>query len=142
MTALLAGYKGDYYENDRLYASMSISGLAHVVAVSGMHVAFLVGVLQSMMGKNRGSSLLCMGLVWAFVVMVGSPPSAVRAGIMLSLLLLAPVMGRVNDRTTSLSFAMTLILISNPFAAGSISLQLSFGAMAGIFLFSQPIYEY
>lgn len=142
MTALLAGYKGDYYENDRLYASMSISGLAHVVAVSGMHVAFLVGVLQSIMGKNRRSSLLCMGLVWAFVVMVGSPPSAVRAGIMLSLLLLAPVMGRVNDRTTSLSFAMTLILISNPFAAGSISLQLSFGAMAGIFLFSQPIYEY
>ena len=74
--------------------------------------------------------------------MVGSPPSAVRAGIMLSLLLLAPVMGRVNDRATSLSFAMALILISNPFAAGSISLQLSFGAMAGIFLFSQPIYEY
>ena len=142
MTALLSGYKGDYYENDRLYASMSISGLAHVVAVSGMHVAFLVGVLQSVMGKNRRSSLLCMGLVWAFVVMVGSPPSAVRAGIMLSLLLLAPIMGRVNDRATSLSFAMALILISNPFAAGSISLQLSFGAIAGIFLFSQPIYEY
>ena len=142
MLALLSGYKGDYYENDRLYASMSISGLAHVVAVSGMHVAFLVGVLQSIMGKNRRSSILCIGLVWAFVVMVGSPPSAVRAGIMLSLLLLTPIIGRVNDRATSLSFALALILISNPFAAGSISLQLSFGAMAGIFLFSQPVYEY
>lgn len=142
MKALLAGYKGDYYENDKLYASMSISGLAHVVAVSGMHVSFLVGVLQSVMGKNRRSSILCIGLVWAFVVMVGSPPSAVRAGIMLSLLLLAPIMGRENDRATSLTFAMALILISNPFAAGSVSLQLSFGAMAGIFLFAQPIYGY
>lgn len=40
MTALLSGYKGDYYENDRLYASMSISGLAHVVAVSGVQYLF------------------------------------------------------------------------------------------------------
>ncbi len=142
MLALLSGYKGDYYQNDKLYASMSISGLAHVVAVSGMHVSFLVGVLQSLMGKSRYSSLLCMGLVWAFVVMVGMPPSAVRAGIMLSLLLLAPILGKVNDRLTSLSFALALILVFNPFAAGSISLQLSFGAMAGIFLFAQPVYEY
>lgn len=141
MLALLSGYKGDYYENDKLYASMSISGLAHVVAVSGMHVSFLVGVLQSVMGRNRRSSILCIGMVWLFVLMVGSPPSAIRAGIMLSLLLLAPVFGRVNDRATSLSFALALILMQNPFAAGSISLQLSFGAMAGIFLFAQPLYE-
>lgn len=142
MLALLSGYKGDYYENDRLYASMSISGLAHVVAVSGMHVSFLIGVLQGIMGKNRRSSVLCIGIVWAFVLMVGSPPSAIRAGIMLSLLLLAPIVGRINDRATSLSFALALILMQNPFAAGSVSLQLSFGAMAGIFLFAQPIYEY
>lgn len=142
MLALLSGYKGDYYENDRLYSSMSISGLAHVVAVSGMHVAFLVGVLQSALGKNKRSSVLCIGLVWVFVLMTGSSPSAVRAGIMLSMLLLAPIAGRVNDKLTSLSFAVALILLSNPFSAGSVSLQLSFCAMAGILLLSQPIYNY
>ncbi len=142
MKALLAGYKDDYYENDKLYASMNVAGLAHVVAVSGMHVAFLVGVLQSILGKNRRSSLVCIVLVWLFVVMVGLPLSAVRAGIMISILMLAPLLGRINDRATTLSFALSVILISNPFSAGSVALQLSFGAVAGMFLFSQPVYEY
>ena len=71
--------------------------------------------------------------------MVGSPPSAVRAGIMISLPMLAPVFGRVNDRATTLSFALALILLSNPFSAGSVALQLSFGSVAGMLLFSQPI---
>lgn len=142
MKALLAGYKDDYYGNDKLYASMNVAGLAHVVAVSGMHVAFLVGVLQSILGKNRRSSLICICLVWLFVIMVGSPLSAIRAGIMISLLMLAPVLGRINDRATTLSFALSLILITNPFSAGSVALQLSFGAVAGMFLFSQPIYAY
>lgn len=142
MKALLAGYKDDYYGNDKLYASMNVAGLAHVVAVSGMHVAFLVGVLQSLLGKNRRSSLICICLVWLFVVMVGSPLSAIRAGIMISLLMLAPVLGRINDRATTLSFALALILVTNPFSAGSVALQLSFGAVAGMFLLSQPIYAY
>lgn len=142
MKALLAGYKDDYYGNDKLYASMNVAGLAHVVAVSGMHVAFLVGVLQSLLGKNRRSSLICICLVWLFAVMVGSPLSAIRAGIMISLLMLAPVLGRINDRATTLSFALALILVTNPFSAGSVALQLSFGAVAGMFLFSQPIYAY
>ena len=142
MKALLAGYKDDYYGNDKLYASMNVAGLAHVVAVSGMHVAFLVGVLQSLLGKNRRSSLICICLVWLFVIMVGSPLSAIRAGIMISLLMLAPVLGRINDRATTLSFALALILVTNPFSAGSVALQLSFGAVAGMFLFSQPIYAY
>lgn len=80
--------------------------------------------------------------MWLFVIMVGSPLSAIRAGIMISLLMLAPVLGRINDRATTLSFALALILITNPFSAGSVALQLSFGAVAGMFLFSQPIYAY
>lgn len=140
MKALLAGYKGDYYNDDKLYSAMNIAGLAHVVAVSGMHVAFLIGVLQSVLGKTRRSGIMCIALVWLFVIMVGSPPSAVRAGIMISMVLLAPIAGRINDRATMLSFALALILLANPFAAGSVALQLSFGAVAGMFLFAQPLY--
>ena len=132
MKALLAGYKGDYYNDDRLYCAMNIAGLAHV--------AFLVGVLQSVMGKTRRSGIICILLVWIFVVMVGMPLSAVRAGVMMSMILLAPVLGRINDRPTTLSFALALILLTNPFAAGSVALQLSFGAVAGMFLFASPIY--
>lgn len=60
---------------------------------------------------------------------------------MIGIPMLAPVFGRVNDRATTLSFALALILISNPFSAGSVALQLSFGSVSGMLLFSQPIYE-
>ena len=142
MLALLTGYKNEYYQNDRLYSAISVAGLSHVVAVSGMHIAFLVSVLNMLFGRNRRTSLLCIILIWLFVVTVGSPPSAVRAGIMLSLLLLAPVFKRENDAITTLTFALAVILASNPFSAGSVAIGLSFSATAGIILFAQPIYKW
>lgn len=143
MKALLTGDKSEYYaEHEDLSCAMSIAGLSHVVAVSGMHVAFLVGFLQLILGKNRRCSLVCLVLVWLFVIMVGAPASAIRAGFMQSLLLLAPIFKRENDAITSLSFALALILLANPFACGNIGLQLSFAAMAGIVLFGDNIYHW
>lgn len=142
MLALLTGDKSDYYKDDSLYTSMSISGLSHIVAVSGMHVSFLVAFLQLVMGKNRRSSIACLALIWLFVIMSGSSPSAVRAGLMLSVCLMAPVFNRENDRLTTLSFALAMILAINPFSAGSVSLQLSFAAIAGIYMFAKPIFDY
>ena len=142
MLALLTGDRSEYYKDDALYSAMGVSGLAHTVAISGMHVSFLVAFLQLVMGKSRRTSVLCLTLIWAFVIMSGSSHSAVRAGIMLSVFLLAPVFGRESDRTTSLCFALALILAANPFAAGSVSLQLSFAAMAGIYLFAQPVFDW
>lgn len=142
MLALLTGDRTDYYKDEALHSAMGVSGLAHIVAVSGMHVSFLVAFLQLVLGKSRKTSVLCLALIWSFVVMSGSSPSAVRAGIMLSVFLMAPVFGRENDRTTSLCFALAVILAANPFSAGSVSLQLSFSAMAGIYLFANPVYEY
>ena len=142
MKALLTGDKSEYYaEHEDLSCAMSIAGLSHVVAVSGMHVAFLVGFLQLVLGKNRRCSLLCIVLVWLFVIMVGAPASAVRAGFMQTLLLMAPIFKRENDAITSLSFVLALILLANPFACGNIGLQLSFASMAGIVLFGDGIYN-
>lgn len=140
MLALLTGDRDGYYLDEELSSAMSISGVAHIVAVSGMHVAFLVGFLQLILGKNRRSSLVCIALVWVFVAMSGAPPSAIRAGFMQSLLLLAPILGRVPDKATGLTFALAVILLQNPFAIGSVGLQLSFAAMAGIYLFDKPIF--
>ncbi|HNX99190.1 MAG TPA: DNA internalization-related competence protein ComEC/Rec2 [Oscillospiraceae bacterium] len=141
LKALLMGDKTDYYAQGDLYVVMRASGLAHVVAVSGLHVAFLIGFLQLILGRTRRSSLLCLALVWFFVVMTGAGPSTVRAGFMQSMLLLAPLFGRENDGLTSLSFPLAVILLLNPAAAGSAALQMSFGAMAGILLLSPRIFE-
>lgn len=142
MRALLLGDKSQLYDDEALTLAMSRAGLMHTVAVSGMHVAFLVGLLRYVLGAGRKAALGSMALVWAFVLVTGATPSAVRAGFMQSLLLMAPVLRRENDPPSSLSLALALILMKNPFAAASISLQLSFGAMAGILCFSGRIYDW
>lgn len=139
MKSLMLGDKSDLYADNGLYLSMNRAGLLHVVAVSGMHIAFLVGLLQFLFGRTWRSSLLCLCLVWFFILVTGSPHSAVRAGIMQSFLLLAPLVRRENDPVTSLAVALALILLGNPFAAASIGLQLSFAAMAGILCLAEPL---
>ena len=140
MKALLAGDRSDYNKDISLKTAMSYAGFAHIIAVSGMHVAFLVGFITMILGKSRRSSMICIGLVWLFVLTTGAAPSAVRAGVMQSMLLFAPVVKRENDPITSLMAALALILAINPFAAASVSLQLSFGAMAGILCFGDRIF--
>ena len=139
MKSLMLGDKQDLYQDQSLYLAMNRAGFLHIVAVSGMHIAFLVGLLQLLLGKTRSSSLLCLGLVWLFVCITGASASAVRAAVMQSFLLIAPMVNRENDPVTSLSAALALILLTNPYAAGSVGLQLSFSAMAGILFLSERL---
>lgn len=139
MKSLMLGDKQDLYRDQNLYLAMNRAGFLHVVAVSGLHISFLVGLLQLLLGKTKRCSLICLGFVWFFVLVTGAPPSAVRAAVMQSFLLLAPLVERENDPLTALSAALALILLWNPFAAGSVGLQLSFSAMAGILFLAEPL---
>jgi len=139
--ALIVGDKSDIYRDDAQYVALSRAGLMHVVAISGMHVSFLVAFLRLVFGKGRRSSLLCIALIWMFVTVSGLSPSAVRAAFMQTMLLIAPLLGRENDTVTSLSAALAILLLINPFAAANISLQLSFSAMLGIILFADRMTE-
>lgn len=142
MQALLLGDKSLLYEDQGLHLALTRASFMHIVAVSGMHVAFLVGLLRMLLGAGKRSSLLCLLLIWLFVLVTGASPSAVRAGIMQSFQLTAPLLRRENDPPSSLAFALALILLENPFSAASISLQLSFAAVAGIFCFAGRIYRF
>lgn len=139
LRALLLGDKSDFYDDLPLYAAMRGAGFMHIVAVSGMHIAFLAGMIQLFFGAKPSSSVVGILLVWFFVFLTGASPSAVRAGTMQSVLLLAPIFRRENDPLTSLAAALALILLANPFACASISLQMSFSAMAGMVLLAEPL---
>ena len=104
-----------------------------------MHIAFLVGMIQLLFGARPASSVFGILLVWFFVFMTGASPSAVRAGTMQTILLMAPVFRRENDGPTSLAAALALILLVNPFSCASVSLQMSFSAMAGMILLAEPL---
>ena len=122
---------------------LTVAGLSHVVAVSGMHVSLLVGALYLVMGRaRRAAAAIGIPLVLIFMLLTGLSPSVVRAGIMLSLLLLAPLLHRESDPPTALSAAALLILLFNPYTVANVGFQLSFLAVAGLLLLTGPLYRH
>lgn len=141
MKALLTGDKSEYYDDDALYVAMKKAGFTHIIAVSGMHVSFIIGLLRLWTGRRRMTAFTGIPLIWFFAAMMGLSPSVVRAAVMMTLLLLAPIIRRENDAHTSLAAALLLLTLINPEAIGSLSLQLSFAAMAGIILVTPRVYR-
>ncbi len=138
--ALLTGDTSALSDSDR--SDLSTAGLSHVVAVSGMHISILLGTVYFFVGRRqRTAAFVGIPLMLLFVLMTGCSPSAVRAAVMQSLLMLAPVFRRESDGPTSLCTALLLLVGQNPWVVASVSFQLSFGATAGIVLFSQRLYR-
>lgn len=140
LTAELTGDKSAMDDGD--YLAMQETGLAHLFAVSGLHCAFLVTLLALLISRRQ--RLLCavtIPLLLFYMVMVGMSPSVVRACIMQIFLLIAPLFRRGSDPLTSLAAALLVILLYNPFAAASVSLQLSFSATLGMVLLSPRLYK-
>ena len=128
--------------SDGFTSSLQRTGLAHTVAVSGMHLACLAGFLALLLGRgSRRCALVSLPILFLFTLIAGSTPSVVRAAVMVAMLQLAPLVGRQRDSFTSLAFALFILLVHNPFCAASVSLQLSFTAVAGILLFSGGLQE-
>ena len=138
--ALMLGEKQALYD-ENLDIPLKNAGIMHAVAVSGMHLAFLLGFFRLIGGRGRRSALLTIPALVTFVLMAGATPSVVRAALMATLFLLAPIFRREADPPTSLCAALAVLLAANPFSAGSVSLQLSFGALIGILLVTQRISE-
>ena len=138
--ALMLGDKSALYAQD-LDIPLSTTGIMHTVAVSGLHLAFLLGFLRLFTGNRRMTAIIGLPMMVVFVVMAGCSPSVLRAAFMTALVLFAPLLGRENDPPTSLLTALAILLAANPFAAASISLQLSFASMAGLFCVSGALYR-
>ncbi len=135
-SALLLGDRTnlDYEMN----TSFQVSGIIHIIAVSGLHVSILFGLLQSVLLKKRVlSCLLGIPVLFLFAAVVGFTPSVTRACIMQALMLLAMLTEREYDPPTALAFSILVMLGTNPMVILSVSFQLSVGCMLGIFLFSE-----
>ena len=79
LTALLTGDKTDLYDDGAHYYPLADAGLAHVVAVSGMHVSILLGMIVLVCGERRRLAAgIGIPVVVCFVLMTGAPASAVR----------------------------------------------------------------
>ena len=138
--ALLLGDKtGLSYEDKN---DLAIAGIYHAVAVSGMHISILLGMILLLCGGNhRLAAALGLPAAAFFIVMTGAPASAVRAGVMQALVLCAPLVRRENDPPTTICAALLVLLAQNPWALLNVGLQLSFASTAGIVFFAGGLYR-
>ena len=141
MTAILTGSKRSLSVDAD--AALSESGLYHILAVSGMHCGFLLALVVLITGRQRRklTAVSVIVVLVFYALLTGSSPSVVRACVMLSMLVTAPIFRRESDPFTSLMAALLLILLQNPFAVASVSLQLSFAAVAGLLWLTPKLYH-
>lgn len=138
MKGLLIGETQGIYADDELDNALAITGVAHVISVSGMHLTFLYLAMLSLFGRRR-AAIFGAPLVIVFTLMAGCTPACVRACVMLLLSMLGTLLNREADDLTSLGLALLLLLGANPMSVANLGLQLSFGSMLGMVLISPHI---
>lgn len=136
--ALLLGDTSELgYETD---TDFQISGIRHIIAVSGLHVSILFTLISHAAFRNRFlTALLGFPVLFLFAAAAGFTPSVTRACIMSSLMLTSALVKREYDGPTALSFAVLLMMTGNPLVITSVGFQLSVGSVAGIYLFAPGI---
>ena len=128
--ALVTG--DDSFLSQALDTSMSRSGTSHAMVVSGSHITCLVAMALTVTRRPRRQALFLIPFLLFYAFMTGGSPSALRAVLMQGVFLAAPIARRESDGPTALAAALLALLLQNPYAAGSVSLQLSFTSVAGI----------
>lgn len=134
---------GDKFGIDRdLYDNIKASGLAHVLAVSGLHVSTLAAALYFVLKKLKVNSkisfVVVLALTFAYSMLCSFTASSLRAVVMSGVSMFASSFGRKKDDLSSLSLAAILILLFRPCAITDIGFLLSFASVAGIFMFARP----
>ncbi len=125
------------YETD---TSLKLSGIRHVVAVSGLHIAVFMSVLYFITGRRRWlMAVIGTPVLLLFAAMAEFTPSITRACLMQLLYLLAMCWDKEYDPPTALGFAVLVMLMKNPMTVTSMSFQLSVGSVAGILLFGKRL---
>jgi competence protein ComEC len=136
--AMALGIRDDLGE---LRDVFSASGLAHILALSGLHVGILVaalGLLLTPLGRQRFPLLIAF--VWLFVLLVGPTPSILRAASMASAVLLSLYFGAGRIAAwPSLALSVIIVLLYNPAFIQDISFQLSYLAVIGLLLIAPPL---
>ena len=135
LKGMLFGDKnGMSYETKQAYRN---SGIAHLLAVSGLHTALWCGIilaiLKALKLKERTSAVICLLFLSGFVIISAFTPSVIRASIMMASLLIAPLFNRKGDPFNTLGLAVFVLLAVNPYNILSVSFQMSAAATLGVF---------
>ncbi|MDR7870199.1 MAG: DNA internalization-related competence protein ComEC/Rec2 [Tissierellaceae bacterium] len=141
MTSIFLGQSS--YLKDEDIDTYRDMGLAHILAVSGLHIGIISGfitfVLSNLGIKRRVNVIITLSTIWIYGYLIGFPPSILRSSIMFSVLYLSQLIHEPYDSINTLSFAMFVLLLINPYYLFNIGFQLSFGATFSIIIFAPRI---
>ena len=139
--ALICG-NSEWMETD-VISSYRRTGVAHIFAVSGLHIGFLAIVLNFLFSKCKIKGYLKAILTTCFLLfyvgICGFTASSIRALIMSSIMLFASASGKKYDSLSAISFASIIVLLISPFQVFSAGYQLSFAISTGIIILYTPI---
>lgn len=138
MQAITLGLRDDLGD---IRAAFADSGLAHVLALSGLHVGLLAAVLSALLGGvGRWRSTAVVAVLLAYVAMVGPSPAVVRATAMIAIALLSRAYGVGGAGWGShLMLAGALSLLARPAWLGDLGFQLSYLAVLGMGWAAAPL---
>ena len=118
----------------------SVTGASHVLALSGLHLSIIFGLIVLLAGGRHKlftihCSLFTILCVWAFVFLVGMSTSVVRSAVMLSVYALLSLGHRDRMSVNSLAFTAILMLMVSPMSLFDVGFQMSYMAVLSILLF-------
>lgn len=123
---------------DDIQDNFAISGIAHVVAVSGLNTAFIMMLLLWVLSKARAKKWIKLTVViivlLLYALLCDMTPSVVRASLMSVFLLIGNLFGKQSDKLNSISLSGIIVLLFSPLYIFDLSFLLSYSGVFGIFL--------
>ncbi len=143
--ALLIGYTNDLDKD--LVQAYTNTGVVHIIAISGMHLALIYMMLVWLFDRIPGlrqikllQLILILGCLWLFSFMTGGGASILRAAVMFSFISTGKYLSRRSSIYNSLASSAFVLLLYNPYFLWDVGFQLSYLAIVGIILFQRPFY--
>ncbi|PWT97955.1 MAG: 4-alpha-glucanotransferase [Bacteroidetes bacterium] len=144
--ALLLGYR-DELDKDLVQAYAN-TGVVHIIAISGMHLALIYGLLLivfrplfRIISTRWIGSFLIVLILWIFSFLAGGGASIIRSAVMFTFIILADLFSKKNRTFNSIAGSAFLLLCSNPYFLWDAGFLLSYGAVLSIVIFYSSVYR-
>ena len=144
MSAMTMGYSDIL--SDEIRHAYSSAGAMHILAVSGLHVGIIYGIIVFLLSfiktekLNWLKVLLTISLIWLYALFTGLSPSVSRASLMFSLMSLGKLQKNSPGSLNAVFASMFILLVINPYNLVNIGFQLSYSAVIGIIILQPKLY--
>jgi len=145
--ALLIGYRNDLDRD--LSLAYSNTGVVHIIAISGLHLALIYELIAFFLRPLRSSKsgrwlriALIIFALWGFSYLSGASPSVLRSAMMFTCIALGEGFSKKASIYNNLCASAFLLLCYNPYWLWDIGFQLSYTAVLSIVIFMKPIYKH